>query len=470
MSKKSKNNITKGKYSRTPRHGKNDVHDLILLTRKSSKIPLSELSGFWGEDSDAQERLALFILYNKQSFSFLSIDVYLSEDGNPALVFQPSEKAGVAPLFSPVNGKICASIIVKGNLSEDISEVLPLIEGDIEISFSDKLRIQYKSAIKPPLYFECAKFIDEYIKAQRNNWKKFISEEKLESSPTSSTIWTKYASRSYDPNAALKYPNKKNLLSNNHTEWRALNYVLKMCLDELSNPTTPRVSRLAYKEKVESLRRSIKTIDLIKPDEIKIHSSDPLDIKKLKQTGNRILSSITSEYRAWCIDFSILFERYVQYIFKQVAIQTGCTTYTNNRFAISGFQTKWTLSYLEPDVLIRKGNKVIAADAKYKMNMYNIASESVASLKEAFRHDLHQILAYSSFLKDTHKTSILVYPCKTFRIVHQRLSSSITAANNDLYLIGIPWGECLKGNTRLSIREKVSAAVNGLKEVITCSV
>ncbi len=454
------------RVSRRVHHGDSDARDLYLSTRKPTKVLLDDLSSLWGGDSDAQERLALFLLYNKESFSFLSIEPKLAEDGVPALIFQAAEKAGCAPLFSPVNGKVCASIIIKGNMNEDISEVLPLINGDIEITFSEKLTLPFKSSIRPPMYFECAKYIDQYIKAQRLSWKKFISEEKREASPASSTQWTKYAAKSYDPNEALIYPNKKNLLSTNHTEWRELNYVLKMCLDELGSLHTPRVSRLAYKEKIEDLRRKISFVGITKPTELRIRAADPLEIKELKQIGNRIIKSITSEYRAWSVDFSQLFERYVQYVFSLVSAQIGGHSYFNNKFSITGSHRNWTLSYLEPDILIRKGDRLIVADAKYKMHIMNAKSESVNTLKEAFRHDCHQVLAYSSFEKEGNKVAILVYPNNAFISLHQRIHGSIMNVSSDLYLIGIPWGECRDGDTVLSIRQKVDKAVNGIIQTV----
>ena len=459
-------NEGKGKYERPLRHGDSDVHDLILYTKKTKRIPLKDLSRFWGKTTDGQERLALFILYNKPSFSFLSIDARYADDGTPALILQPAEKVGCAPLFSPVNGKVCASLIVNGSMNEDISEVLPLIEGDIDISFSEKLTLPYKASIKPPIYFECAKYIDQYNKAQRLHWKKFVSEVRTEHSPASSTQWTKYALKSYDPHETLNYPNKKNLLSTNHTEWRELNFVLKKCLEELSAFHTPKVSRLAYKEKVDDLRRKTDFTNISKPSELKIRTADPLDIKVLKQIGNRILQSITSEYRAWSVDFSQLFERYVQYIFKLVAAQIGGRSYSNNKIAISGHHRNWTLSYLEPDILIRKGEHIIVADVKYKMNMMNSKSETVDSLKEAFRHDLHQVLAYSSFEKEENKSSMIVYPCNSFKYLHQRIRSSVLSATNDLFLIGIPWGECKENDTILPISQKSGRAVNGITQII----
>lgn len=467
MAKKKKS--TSGIYSRRISHGSSDVHDLRLKTRKESRVLLSNLSELWGGGDDGRERLALFLLYNKSGFDFLSIDIRISEDCVPAIIFIPAEKVGCAPLISPISGKVCASIVVTGNMNEDISEVLPLIEGNIDITFSDKLVLPYKASIKPPLYFECAKYIDQYIKARRLHWQKFISEERFEKDPSSSTLWAKYAASSYDPYKALIFPNKKNLLSENHTEWRELNYVLKLSLDEMSSSNTPRVSKSTYKDKVEDLRRKADFRNIIKPTELRNRAADPLEIKELKQIGNRILSSIASEYRAWHVDFSNLFERYVQYVFSLLAKQIGARVLCNNKFAIFGSRREWGLAYLEPDIIITKGDNAIMADAKYKMHLYNSQSEKVNVLKESFRHDLHQILAYSSFEKAQNKMAMLVYPCNSYKCIHQKISAPILSASNDVYLIGVPWGECSAevGANYMSIQEKIIITINGLVELFS---
>ena len=97
---------------------------------------------------------------------------------------------------------------------------------------------------------------------------------------------------------------------------------------------------------------------------------------------------------------------------------------------------------MEPDIIITKGDNAIMADAKYKMHLYNSKSEKVDVLKESFRHDLHQTLAYSSFEKARNKMAMLVYPCNSYKCIHQKISAPILSASNDVYLIGIPWGEC----------------------------
>lgn len=456
-----------GIYGKRERHGDLDAHELSLQTMKATAIPFAELSALWNGKNDVQERLAMFMLYNKPSFNFLSINVHLSEEGSSSVVFHPSEKVGCAPLFSPVNGKACATIVIKGNLNEDFSEIIPLIQDDVEIGFSPKLVLPYKTAIRPPLYFECAKYINQYIVARRLHWQKFITEQRIESMPSASTQWGKYALQSYNPLNTFKYPNRKNLLSENHLEWRELNYVLKFCLDELSSPHTPRSTKNTYRNSVEDLRRKADLTNINKPSSLKIHASDPKEIKHLKTIGNRVLNASISDYRAWNVDLSRLFEAYVQQVFELVAKRIGAQSHFNSKFSISGPRRNWGLAYLEPDIVLTRGDTMIVVDAKYKMHMFNSGSNN-GTLKDSFRHDLHQVLAYSTFVGTTRKSVLLVYPYTSFHHLRNHIKSSFSSTECNVYLVGIPWGSCtVQGmNTPLYINDKLKRAVDGIVEII----
>lgn len=70
--------------------------------------------------------------------------------------------------------------------------------------------------------------------------------------------------------------------------------------------------------------------------------------------------------------------------------------------------------------------------------MLNTQSSSNV-LKEAFRADLHQVLAYSSFDSSKDKTVLLVYPCNTFRSIRLEAVSGISDVHNQIFLIGLPF-------------------------------
>lgn len=84
-------------------------------------------------------------------------------------------------------------------------------------------------------------------------------------------------------------------------------------------------------------------------------------------------------------------------------------------------------------------------DAKYKAHALNTRFQS-ESLKESFRSDMHQILAYSSFDVSAKKCSALVYPYfapeengQKVKILTIEVAPHQSSVKNRLYLIGIPF-------------------------------
>lgn len=58
-------------------------------------------------------------------------------------------------------------------------------------------------------------------------------------------------------------------------------------------------------------------------------------------------------------------------------------------------------------------------------------------LKEAFRSDLHQILAYSSDPKPR-KRVMLAYPSMAFSSQRLQIATPLASASTEVYLLGIP--------------------------------
>ena len=141
--------------------------------------------------------------------------------------------------------------------------------------------------------------------------------------------------------------------------------------------------------------------------------------------------------RSWRIDYSVFFERFIQYIFGEVAISSAAKTYCNPHYSVTGNRPVWALNYLEPDMIIQKGDHQIVLDAKYKSHIFNWNNAS-DNLKDTFRHDLHQILAYCSFNPMKSKKAFLVYPYHEFTYHRMHLNSPLTTSSADVYMIGIP--------------------------------
>ena len=114
----------------------------------------------------------------------------------------------------------------------------------------------------------------------------------------------------------------------------------------------------------------------------------------------------------------------------------------------------WALSYLEPDLILQKGDEQYVIDAKYKSHLFNwnnIDSE----LKETFRHDFHQVLAYSSFNNSISKQAMLIYPFSDFKAKKMTVISPITRCEVTVQAVGIPLD-----------RNKIDNTINEISKLI----
>lgn len=421
-------------------------------------ISFNDLAKAWNlkEKRYGETTIQQFVSRNKEALDFLEINAscYLDSNRTPRLTLSTSKYVGCIPIVSPENGQLVGNIYVGGRFNEDISELLSVIGDFIPPEFNEHMELG-GNFIQPPLYFECQHYIDEYTEAKRYKWRKFDSEEKKQHFPSASTRWNKYAVESSDPYKVLHFPNKCNVLTREHAEWYELNYVLELSINEIMSNRTPLRSRQAYFQKINTLRNSYDKQQLKSVKSVRIHMSDPFVIKKLKATANRVLNNQNSSNFAWRIDFAEFFERYVQYLIADVARSKGARLTQNPKFNVSGNKPDWALSYLEPDIVVDRGDVQYIIDAKYKAHMYNLRNHS-SELKDVFRQDLHQVLAYSSFGKSVQKNVMLIYPSSIFISKHLSITSGLSGASSNVFLVGIPMKKSEMESVKSSLKEMIS--------------
>lgn len=398
----------------------------------------AELNKLWKADKRYPEvPVQKFLQLNEEAFKFLDIqssgEYY---NGEYIVKMTTSHYIGCIPLLSPMTGLPYGTLTVTERFGEDISELVAMCEGNVGIEFSNTIKTPVKTAISPPLYIECLNFIDMYVKARKVKWHKFTNVEKIKPTPEGTTRWSKYASKSYEPYNLLKYPNSCNVLTNNHKGWEELDYVLNLCINEVQSTRTPKRLRLLYRSKMAFLLKEHGQNNLRRVSEINIKASDPLMIKQLKAIANVVLVKTFSVQSPWRLNFSLFFEDYVQFMLKTVAMQKGARMICNPHYELAGKKPVWALRYIEPDVVIVKDDVQYVIDAKYKFHMYNLSADT-DRLRETFRADLHQALAYSSLSSAIHKNVLLIYPYADFISRELVLRSNINDCFVKVYLVGL---------------------------------
>jgi 5-methylcytosine-specific restriction endonuclease McrBC regulatory subunit McrC len=70
------------------------------------------------------------------------------------------------------------------------------------------------------------------------------------------------------------------------------------------------------------------------------------------------------------------------------------------------------------------------------------------TLKEDHRHDLHQIMAYSSFSKTDLKFGFLCYPSDQIEVKSIQFKNGINEATNTILILGVPLKKSNIGETK----------------------
>lgn len=421
--------------------------EISCLTEASQILSGVALQKKWFPNADKRvigQYLQKFINYNIEHFNFLGVKPFIiGTDQQTSLCFRSSEYIGTIPLRSCDTGKQIGDFVVSPRFTgkdkfEDYIEILNLLDKDIAPDIKDSLPLVSGRNFRPPLYLEAIKFISSLEKLLLTSWRKFDSIEKILTEPTGQVNWNKYLQSQYKIENRLKFPSQKNILSELHNEYAQIRFVFDVCKLELLSSNTPLRIKSSLVSKISFIEHKLYDHKPKLVDYIIIKASDSVAIKECKTQANIILKNNLIQSTSWRINFSDVFEKFTQHIFKKVALETGGRVLSNYKIKSTSYQPySWELKHLEPDGIYQKEELVVFIDAKYKSHLYNKFNDSKI-LKDDHRHDLHQILAYSSFSKTQFKYGFLCYPSVSLSIKEMRFKNAINEVTNTIVIMGIP--------------------------------
>jgi len=441
--------------------------EIPCLTEKSRQLSGIALQKKWFKSADKRvigQYLQKFIDYNSEQFKFLGVQPHIiGTDQSTALSFRSSGFIGSIPLRASDTGKQIGDFVVSPRFTgrdrfEDYIEILNLLGAEISPEVIDSLPLASGKNFRPPLYLEAVKFISSLEALTMRSWRKFDNIEKVSNQPIGQVNWTKYINAEYQVETRLKFPARINVLSEFHSEYAEIRYVFDICKSELLSANTPQRIKTTFRNKLSFLDERLYHHKPKATKKINIWFSDSPTVKDCKKQANKILNFNLVDSTAWRVDFSDVFEKFIQHIFRGVGKEIGGRLYTNFKFHSRTTEYySWELKHIEPDAIFQKDNVLVFIDAKYKSNLYNKFDQSEV-LKEDHRHDLHQILAYSSFSKTDFKYGFLCYPSNQIEIKCIHFKNGINQTRNVILILGVP----LK---RDSIDETKRLLINKLNEI-----
>lgn len=414
----------------------------------------------WFKSADKRiigQYLQKFIHYNKNSFDFLGVHPHLiGSDKDISIGFQSSEFVGAIPLRAPDTGKQIGDFIVVPrfagrNKFEAYVEIIKALKTEIEPEIIDSLPLASGNFFNPPKYLEAIKFISTLERLIDASWVKFKTTERIINKPDGQVKWNKYFNNLYKVENTSRFSVRKNHLTELHSEFSEIRFVFDLCKRELLSPTTPIRVKHSTKNKLQILEKKLHHHKPKVTKHIFVRHSDSPNIQQIKNQANQFLNN-TSKSTAWRVDFSNVFENFVQHIFKKVAAEKGAHIFSNYRITSETSKSfAWELKYLEPDIIYQKANFIAFIDAKYKSHLYNKFHKN-EKLKEDYRHDLHQILAYSSFGNKKIESGLLCFPSNKIEVKERLYLNNINGSGTIVYIVGIP----LNKNAIHEVKELIS--------------
>lgn len=445
--------------------------EIPCLTEQSKQLGGVALQKKWFKSADKRiigQYLQKFIDYNSEQFKFLGVQPYIiGSDQSIALTFRSSGFIGSIPLRASDTGKQIGDFVVMPRFTgrdrfEDYIEILNLLGTEISPEVIDSLPLASGRNFRPPLYLEAVKFIASLEILTMKQWRKFDNVEKISKQPSGQINWKKYINNEFKVENRLKFPVKANVLSEFHLEYAEIRYVFDICKSELLSANTPQRIKNTLRTKLSFLEERLYHHKPKATTKIVIRFSDSPNVKTCKKQANKILNFNLVDSTAWRVDFSDVFEKFIQYIFREAAKETGGRLYSNFKFhSKASKHYSWELKHIEPDAIFQKENLLVFIDAKYKSNLYNKFDQSEV-LKEDHRHDLHQIMAYTSFSKSDCKFGFLCYPSDKIELKCIKYKNGINEAAIEIFIMGIP----LRKDCVVAVRDKLIEQIGKISNMV----
>ena len=425
--------------------------EIECLTERSKAFLGEEIRKNYLKNSqkrDVGNLILKLIQYNKENLHFLGVEsITEGSDDKVSVYFKSGQYIGAVPIISSSTGLPVADFLVtpryvKSKDFTTITDIIQKIKHDLVIEYKKDSILKSNKILEPPLFLEAIKFVNALRQLVTQNWNKFRQVTRLLNEPAGNVDWDDYARNEYKVERRLKFLCRKNELSSFHPEYCQIKYVYELCKKELLSTNTTLKVRLNFSNYLQFIDKKLEFIPPMRVSAMVTRVSDPPIVKQCKEIANRILQNKFVSSLAWRVNLSELYERYIQYIFKLVSQRYGGKVINNSQLREVGqAPVGWKLKHLSPDIIYETRDETIMIDAKYKSHLYNTDS-STDSLKEEHRHDLHQILAYSSFTKfpeSNQKTAFLCYPSSEpyhFKLKYNSLQRDFI---NRVILLGVPF-------------------------------
>ena len=432
------------KVSIASRRSKSRERYIIVLPDQGMVRKISTAHfGIKARDQSWNAYLDSFIRANETYLKALEIDIDFSASADEVEIgLKANGIVGAVPLKAPDTHKIIGGIVVKprygwrsvGALLSNIGwsaapEVLkcPLVPG---------------SAQEIPPWVIAGPAIAKIESLLRHSGPRFRERSELRQAPRGQIQWQEYCSRQLP---AGKYHELPCRYSDLDIDESLMRYI-RWSLEKVGLSLAPFIrSDLIARKLNEHVDQLVAALGFVRPA-VPDHKSLEVMERRMRYDGRIVQSgfeamrwilderglagNVEIDGLAWRLKMHELFEMWMESVVRSWAKGFGGRVSSGRKLeSLSPIQwnSSWvnSLTGLIPDVVVETADEIFIFDAKYKGYLDEVDElrwrASAEFLKEEHRHDLHQVVAYSSMYEAKRVTAVLVYPMRLE--TWQRLSS-----------------------------------------------
>lgn len=408
---------------------------LVVLPDQGASKKISTTSfGIKARDQSWNAYLDSFIRANDSYLKSLDIDIDFSTSLDEVqIALRANGVVGAVPLRAPDTHKIIGGIVVKprygwrslGSLLSSIGwsaapEILrcPLVPG---------------SAQEIPPWVIAGPAIAQLEMLLRHSGPQFRERTEIRQTPRGQIQWSEYCTRQLPIGSLHLLPCRYSDLDIDEHLFQYIRWSLEKVGVSLAPFIRSDLIARRLSERIKELVQSIGFVRSVVPD----HRRLTLLERRLKNEGKAIelgfeairwilderglAGSVDIDGLAWRLKMHELFEMWVENLVVQWSKRFGGRVVSSRKFdslAPIRWERSWanSLTSLIPDVVVETSDEVIIFDAKYKGFLEEIDEvrwrSSMEELKAQHRHDLHQVLAYSTLYDAKRVTAVLAYPMR----------------------------------------------------------
>lgn len=421
-----------------------------------------------GRDQSWNTRADNFLQANRPQLNALEVEPQLvSKSDEIQLRLKPGGTIGAVPLRAPDTHKITTGLIVKPRFGW--AGIGPLLQ---YIGWAATPRILEMplvpgSAREVPTWVLAGPILRRLEQLLQNLRRGFNVQEEVRQTPRGQILWQRYITNHVMHGAfhqlPCRYPDLEyDRLLRSYLRWgfervyhslipyAALDVIARQLAEQAQvlvmqvQDTAPRAPDR------RTLQQILQGVGL--PSDILRHGLQALGwiVDERGLAGEADIDGL-----AWTLPMYALFERWVGHLVSHWAksvggeVRAGYQGQTNVALDWSRRSVD-ALSSLIPDFVVRRGDQVFIFDAKYKGHFEEFDEQRWFDLRDELhaehRHDVHQVLAYSSLYQAATISAALIYPMRLSqweRLARHNqtiISAPLTQAGRqlDLRLIGVP--------------------------------